>query len=488
MEPLQRALGVMMVDEELFAARRLGFGLRLGEALPAPPREWAVDQLRSVPKIDFYDLDGTSIVDVPDAAKLLDYPQSCIKFGEQDAAETKLNKSQAGDHDFWKMYAEYWQIPEWGAVLATTLTAINGPSPVFERFFQFWCNHFTASTTTGHGKALIGAHIQAIRNAMTGSFEQMLSAAVINPATIYYLDAVYSAGPHSKAGKKFSLNENLGRELLELYSVSPAAGYTQADVIESALVLTGWALSSGPKYPKAGMYFKGAQPGLVFNPWSHEPGKRTVMGKTYKADDKRGSQIYALVEDLAAHPSTATFIAGKLARAFVADDPPDDTVGRIAAAFTDSKGDLVTVHTAVIDEALTTGTRFQKFARPSIWIQQSYRTFGSLPTLTAPSAEHLSDGMTALYRDLGEMPFGPPQPNGWPDTEADWLSQAMLDRRMRHASTVANGVRARDVRELKAYVDRLAGADSPLAKACADVPDSFDVGVMLLASPQFLRV
>ena len=480
----------MAVDPNLFATRRLGFGLRTDEDLPGPPRDWAMAQVRSVPKLDFYGQGGKSIASVlPPDAMLSDYPQSCAHFGNEQKAELALLKKKAGQEEFWPVYAKYWNVPIWGAAMASTLSAINGPAPVFERFWQFWCNHFTASGVTGEGKALYGAHIQTIRTALTGSFEDLLMAAIGNPAVLYYLDNIYSAGPHSlkKTAMKneFTFNENLGRELLELYSVSPEAGYTQADVIEAALILTGWTFSAG--YKDAADSDGGAPPGLRFDNVLHEPGARHVMGKVYAEDNNDGGQLKALIADLAVHPSTAKFISKKLARAFVADDPPHDSVDRIAAVFTATKGDLIAIHSAVIDEALTVGRNFPKFARPSIWWQQAHKVVGADVDLDAPSADHLEIGLTSQYRDLGEEFGSPTQPSGWPDNEADWLSAATLDRRVRYAALISNLASGNAVTNIGEYIGRLAGTDSALAAACSGVSGSTQV-VLLLASPQFLRI
>lgn len=477
------------MDANLFAARRLGSGLKIGEALPAPPREWAMEQLRSIPKLDFYGQDGGSFADaLPPEAQLVDYPTACLWFGAEEAAERQLDKKRAPEPERWSVYAKYLQIPHWAATMATTCSAINGPSPVFERFWQFWCNHFCASTVGIHLRPLIGAHIQTIRAAMTGSFENLLYEAVNNPAIVYYLDNVYSVGPHSGQGRRFSLNENLGRELLELYTVSPAAGYTQKDVIECALILTGWTFSAGPKYRKSANYFRGAKPGRVFNRSMHEPGSRTVMGKTYRAANRTGAQLKALIADLAAHPSTAKFIATKLVRAFVADDPPQDSVDRVAATFTSTKGDLVAVHSAVVDEALTVGPHHGKFAKPSIWLQQAHRTLDVMPTIEMPSARHLKNGLVAVYDDLGEPFAAQPQPNGWPDTEADWLSKAMLDRRVRYANTIALHSKPLKPEQIGAYVDRLMGPESTVGTRIKRAQTAKEALIMLLVSPQFLRI
>ena len=477
----------MAVDQNLFAARRLGFGLKIGDDLPAPPRDWAMEQVRSIPKLDFYGQDGTSIAaKLPAGAVFVDYPQSCISFGQNDALGHQLQSQRRPENEFWPIYAKFWKVPQWSAALATTLSAVNGPSPVFERFWQFWCNHFTASVTTLHGNAFYGAHIQTIRSAMTGSFADMLFQAVGNPAILYYLDNIYSVGPHSQLGRKFSLNENLGRELLELYSVSPEAGYTQQDVIESAMILTGWTFSSGPQYQKAAVYYPGAKPGLLFDRGFHEPGPRKVMGKTYAAANTDGRQLKELTADLGVHPSAAKFIATKLTRAFVADNPPQDSIDRIAQVFASTKGNLVAVHSAVIDEALTVGAKYAKFTKPSLWLQQVHKALGIMPNLDVPTAEHLLYGLPAIYDDLGE-PFGaPPQPNGWPDTEADWLSKAMLDRRVRYISNLPRVTFSSG--EFGDYVDRLAGPESLLSTSVKRAQSEWWASILLFVSPQFLRV
>ena len=156
----------------------------------------------------------------------------------------------------------------------------------------------------------------------------MLLAVMRHPAMLLYLDNVGSVGPDSPAGQrgKRGLNENLARECLELHTVSPAAGYTQADVTNFARVLTGWSIDL-PADP----------PGFRFRPFAHEPGEQIVMGRRFPPGEEGG---VAALHFLADHPATHRFLATKLVRHFVADDPPEDAVRRIEGVLRDSDGDL----------------------------------------------------------------------------------------------------------------------------------------------------
>ena len=153
---------------------------------------------------------------------------------------------------------------------------------------MFWCNHFTVSTAATNNVLFYGPHIRALRACMTGSFTAMAQAAVLNPAMSLYLDNARSKGPHSQAGLKGygTLNENLGREIMELHTMSSAGGYSQADVTQAALALTGWRFFSGdhtdPGHPPAGV-----KPGIFFDAFSHEPGSRSILGRSYGYQKRR---------------------------------------------------------------------------------------------------------------------------------------------------------------------------------------------------------
>ena len=174
---------------------------------------------------------------------------------------------------------------------------------------------------------------EAIRPHVLGRFADMLLAAEGHPAMLFYLDQTASMGANSIAGinRTRGLNENLAREILELHTLGVRSGYTQDDVIGFANVLTGWTLVPPGDNPEHGGEF-------IFNPRLHEPGAQKVLGKTY--EDEAVEQGRAVLRDLAAHPATATHVATKLARHFIADTPPPPLVERMAKAFLDTGGDL----------------------------------------------------------------------------------------------------------------------------------------------------
>src|SRR6266581_1598100 len=187
-----------------------------------------------------------------------------------------------------------------------------------ERLVWFWSNHFCISADKI--QSMSGPYErEAIRPHVVGRFADMLLAVEGHPAMLFYLDNIDSIGPNSIAGinRTRGLNENIAREILELHTLGVRSGYTQDDVISFAKVLTGWTLLPPANNPEHGGEFS-------FNPRLHEPGAQKVIGKLY--EDETVEQGRAVLRDLAAHPATATHLATKLARYFIADAPPPPLV------------------------------------------------------------------------------------------------------------------------------------------------------------------
>jgi uncharacterized protein (DUF1800 family) len=493
----ERSINVA-VDRNLFFARRLGLGLAPGEDLPVPPREWALEQLRSVPPLDYFEKGGESILPtLPDYARPLeDFEQAMHQYEVRHLLElefAELSKTLPRDEFDRRKWEEilypYWRLPRWRDCLIQSMTAVNGASPVFERFWWFWCNHFTVSTTNTDNTMVYGAHLRLIRSRMTGKFEDLLFDAIANPAMLVYLDNESSSGPNSPAAKQekgsVDLNENLAREVLELHTVSPAAGYDQKDVVETALLLTGWQYYAGPS--SNGGYTEKVKYGTRFNPYRHEPGSRTIMGKKYRSKGAGENMLRLLIADLALHPSTIRHLSFKLARAFVADEPPADSVDRIAAVFADSKGDLVAIHSAVVEEVLAVAERYPKFTTPVNWLLQAYKATGANVPVAEPNGQ--VESIHFLYRELGQTFDECPQPNGYSDLMADWLSKALVDRRVRQAYRIGISARDLSVDAIGDYAARLAGgADSPLATLVRRAESRSIAVTILLASPQFLKI
>ena len=502
----------MAVDQNLFFARRLGFGLAPGENLPVPPRDWAMEQVRSIPPLDFIGKDGASVFDQlkapveldglirsndPSVLKpFADFSEACkmweryrATFDKLMAAGKKMPPDQYDRLEYEEIVYPYMFIPRWRDCLRKTLTAVNGKSPVFERFWMFWNNHFTVSTTEAEIKLYYGPHITNIRRRMTGSFADMLFDAIANPAMLLYLSNDMSVGPHSRKAHdpnadNRDLNENLGRELLELHTVSPAAGYSQKDVTEAAMIFTGWQQYAGPatqgKLPASVPY------GAYFFAPAHEPGPHTVMGKTYKPRGKGDNQLHDLIGDLAVHPETVKHLSLKLARHFIADAPPQDCVDRIARKFAESSGDLVAIHSAVIDEVLALATTYPKLTTPENWLVQAYKLSGADIPLSPPRGG--SELISWVFKELGQSFDECPQPNGWSDRKGDWLSKEMLDRRVREAYRIGTASAAFSNDELADYASRLAGADSPLVLLVRRAELRGVAFGLLMASPQFLKM
>ena len=203
-----------------------------------------------------------------------------------------------------------------------------------ERLVWFWSNHFCISADKI--VEMPGPfEREAIRPHVLGRFSDLLLAVESHPGMLFYLDNIQSMGANSIAGinRDKGLNENLAREILELHTLGVRSGYTQADVTSFANVITGWTWIP-PEQPVHGGEF-------AFVPRLHEPGAKTVLGKVYP--DTGAAQGRAVLADLARHPATAQHIAQKLARHFVADEPPPSLVAKLAKTFSDSDGSLKAV-------------------------------------------------------------------------------------------------------------------------------------------------
>src|SRR5262249_42195680 len=183
-----------------------------------------------------------------------------------------------------------------------------------ERLAWFWSNHFCINADKVPASAG-GYEREAIRPFVFGRFADMLLAVESHPAMLFYLDNAGSIGPNSVAGinRNRGLNENLAREILELHTLGVRSVYSQGDVTRFAYVLTGWTIIPTVNDPEHGAEF-------IFNRRMHEPGPQLIVGKTYS--DGGVEQGRAVLADLARHPATATHVATKLARHFVADEPP----------------------------------------------------------------------------------------------------------------------------------------------------------------------
>ena len=336
-----------------------------------------------------------------------------------------------------------------------------------ERLVWFWSNHFCVSLNTS---IMAGAYErEAIRPHVLGRFVDLLLAAESHPAMLIYLNDAQSIGPDSVAGinRGKGINENFAREILELHTLGVRTGYTQADVISFAKVMTGWSLLSPATDPDIGGRF-------VFNPYTHEPGAEIVLGKRYP--EQGVAQGRAVLSDLAQNPATARHIATKLVVHFVADDPPAPLVNKLAQRFRDSGGDLKEVARTLITAPEAWLPQRRKVKRPGEWI------IAALRATDQPGDVRRVVGAGAL---LGEPLWRPPAPKGFSDDNAAWLDG--IGERLEIANAFAErlGPQLDSGAVLEAALGPLASLETQQAVRRAE--SRSQAITLALMSPEFLR-
>jgi uncharacterized protein (DUF1800 family) len=304
------------------------------------------------------------------------------------------------------------------------LRAIYSNRQLEELLSDFWFNHFNVYLDKGADHFLITEYERdVIRPHVLGRFRDLLAATAKSPAMLFYLDNWQSRAPgQAGRGKRApsGLNENYGRELMELHTLGVDGGYSQHDVTEVARCFTGWTIDQ----PGQGGPF-------TFNPRMHDQGEKTVLGFRIAAGGgiEDGEKV---LDILARHPSTAHFISRKLAIRFVADDPPPALVERMAQIFLKTKGDLRAVMTTMLESR-------------EFWSLGAYRSKLKSPLELVASAVRAADGdvdfATGLVNQVAQM--GQPlyrkqEPTGYSNLSQEWLNSAGLLARMNFAVNLAN--------------------------------------------------
>ena len=358
--------------------------------------------------------------------------------------------------------------------LARIRRAIEARVGFGERLVAFWSNHFCVSVAKGGiGRITAGAfEREAIRPHVLGRFADMLLAVESHPAMLHYLDNAHSVGPNSRAGLRggHGLNENFGREIMELHTLGVGSGYSQGDVTNLAKILTGWT-------------FVGAQGALgdpgsfAFRPGTHEPGSIVLLGKTYP--DAGVAQGRAALLDLARRPETARFIAAKFAAAFVADDPPPPLVARLARVFQETDGDLRALAVALIDSDEAWGRAPARLRTPYDLMIAANRLIGHLPEEPGQ--------VLAPLTTMGMSLWAPPGPNGFPMGAAAWASPEGMKLRLDYCALVA--ARLRQPPNPSELLDAMCGgAPSPETRQAVARAESRQQGLaLLLMSPEMQR-
>jgi uncharacterized protein (DUF1800 family) len=399
---------------------------------------------------------------------------------------------------------------------AKILRATYSERQLQEVMADFWFNHFNVFIGKGADRVLTTEYDrEVIRANALSNFRELLAASAKSPAMLFYLDNWMSIDPNAKLPERLNrarfpmapnarnkpqkpapkrargLNENYARELMELHTLGVDGGYTQKDVTEVARCFTGWTMRN----PQGGGSFQ-------FVNMLHDNGEKTVLGKTIPAGGgmKDGELV---IEMLANHPSTASFISTKLCRRFVSDTPPEALVKRCAEKFQKTGGDIRQV-LAVI------------FTSPEFYSPEAYRAKVKKPlelvvsALRATSAETVAPpSISVSLRSMGEMLYGCQPPTGYPDTADAWVNTGALLERMNFATALANGdlagtrmrlgnIESKDTAGLIAKVSRellqenpkpafISGIQKQLEAAESGNNNVATIAGLILGSPEFQR-
>jgi len=384
------------------------------------------------------------------------------------------------------------------------LLAVYSERQLQEVLTDFWFNHFNVDARKGPARFMLTEYERdTIRPRVLGRFRDLLGATAKSPAMLFYLDNWMSAaGPDSNlapAGRngrlarfqnvarpvaqKRGLNENYGRELMELHTLGVDGGYTQKDVTEVARAFTGWTIDR----PRQGG-------GFVFNPRLHDAGRKVVLGHVIEAGGGKsdGEQV---LDILAKHPRTAAFIATKLARHFVSDTPPKALVDRAAARFLATDGDLLEVTRTILTSA--------EFLSPDAYRAKVKTPFGFVASALRASGADVQDARPLVreVQQLGMPLYMCQPPTGYKDTADAWVNTGALVSRMNLAYRLAAGqLRGTSVNcrlqnadckfeDAEAVVSRLLSGDiSETTRATiAKATDGPKMMALTLGAPEFQR-
>ena len=409
--------------------RKVGFGIGINDKVPTNPLKWATDQLDEIPELLWTGW-------IPSEKEMR------IKYGEWIYGDRKvLRKKYKNDKNAYRKAKDKLSIKTGERFFELNEHAIRhyqtkySNQPVFERFWLFWGNHFAISEKDSLADFSTGPYQrEIIRPNMIKTFEDMVQEVTRSWCMIHHLDNSESVGPNSKRGieSRDTINENHARELLELHTVSPEAGYTQDDVINLAYIMTGWGHKWNNKVLETG--------DVWFDQDKHQKGEKIVLGKKYKNEGKR--ELSKVIHDLSRHPQCIKFVSTKLCRHFITDNPTKDMVDPVIKAWTNSNGNLIKIHKAVIQQAYKNNNFTYKFQLPEVWIMQLSRIFDlNLPISSKKmnyefkfEPSNRQEQLTWYLNEVGHSPYRPKQPNGWSDYEVDWISPELLLRRLWFAS------------------------------------------------------
>jgi len=276
-------------------------------------------------------------------------------------------------------------------------------NPVVEKLTFGWHNHFATSATKVKSAPMLLAQNQTLRSKGRGSFTDLAEAMVVDPALMFWLDGQQNT---AKAP-----NENLARELMELFTLGRTGGYTEQDVREAARALTGWTIDR-------------ASGSAAFVPRRHDPGSKTVLGTTADLD------AAGLVRVLLDQEASAPYVVARWWQLLAGPEPPAAaTLDRVVAAYGPNR-DLGAMFGAMLTDPAYAATAGSLVASPVEWV------VGAMRSLKVPTDDDMVKKAAGAMRALGQLPLYPPNVSGWPSGQA-WLSTASATTRVQTASVLA---------------------------------------------------
>ena len=394
-----------MTENEYITAFRFGFGIMSKKF--DPETELSISLAN---KTDLQ-IASTRILETRNALK--DYRQS--------ARDPALKKTL---QDLLQSYAI-------GDLHTAIMEAATSDAMFTHRLSAFWANHFSL----GKGKQILrsvsGIYEPVLRQKMFGTFSQLLIAAELHPAMVYYLNVDESVGASSKLGQRKGkgFNENLGREILELHTLGINGGYSQSDVIALSKLLTGWHISSDTG-------------NVEFTLNRAEPGSKSLLGKSFGSAKAQAEDLHNALGALADHPATAHFISTKLARHFFGPNS-ENSAHALAATFKSSGGNLTEVYQTLLSlkeakaplggqnrndyEFLISALRASPL-RPNVFDEEQKKDGSAKPNPIVRSA----------YRGFTQKLWQAPSPKGWPDDPGFWISPTVMTARLKQIPTLVH--------------------------------------------------
>ena len=432
------------MNEQFRVAQKIGLMFRPEIKLPKDIKDWAISQLHS---------DSTALGISTKNEKVKPWPESMQPDLEKRARLWRLyreNRKKERERIDGQELASAKQANRQNNLMREkdemkfAHRNVYGNDQIRMRFMSFWANHFTIGNTFDNESLIGHAMEEAILTNLNGSFSEMLYKVTTHPGMLIYLDNIWSAGEESRqtidcrknVDCQSGLNDNLGRELLELHTVSPNAGYSETDIRQTAKVLAGWGAYFDMPLSEMKEMAGTTNHWDVYKQRYAEPGNKKVLGKVIGVG-KGG--LRQLIDHLASHENTVLHLSTKLCHHFVSDNPQKKDIDYVANSWRQSNGDLDQIHSAVIDRAIN--SKDEKFQWPMTWLFQILRLSNATYIKGWEDLYNYDNQLMdveKIFEELGQSFWSTRQPDGYSSKKEEWLSGEMFERRLRFASAIYN--------------------------------------------------